>query len=63
MRGKLEKSEMEEKKRMVKRKDKGRKNKTERFKIDFWNITWLINNDVDFWKDLREWNVLVMSET
>lgn len=29
----------------------------------FWNVAGLGNKDGDFWKGLKEWDVLVLSET
>lgn len=33
------------------------------FKIRFWNVAGLGNKDKEFWDGLREWDVVVLSET
>lgn len=42
----------------------GERKKEERiYKIVFWNVAILRNKDVDFWKGLKEWDILLLSET
>lgn len=33
------------------------------FRVGFWNVAGLMNKDEDFWKGLREWDVIIMSQT
>ena len=33
------------------------------YKVAFWNVAGLKNKDGDFWKGLKEWEVMVMCET
>lgn len=35
----------------------------EEWKVAFWNVTELGNKDKEFWEGLREWDVLVITET
>lgn len=35
----------------------------ERFKIAFWNVVGLNNKDEEFWKELNEWDVMMLMET
>lgn len=35
----------------------------ERFKIAFWNVAGLNNKDEEFWKELNEWDVMMLMET
>lgn len=41
----------------------GGEKREEGWKVVFWNVAGLGNKDGDFWKGLREWDVLVLSET
>jgi len=33
------------------------------WKVMFWNVAGLRNKDVEFWKGLKNWDVIVFSET
>lgn len=33
------------------------------WKVAFWNIAGLVNKDGEFWKRLKEWEVMVLIET
>lgn len=33
------------------------------WRIVFWNVVGLNNKDCEFWKKLKEWDVMVMMET
>ena len=43
--------------------EKKREAEEERIKIVFWNVAGLGNKGKDFWKEIREWDIIVMSET
>lgn len=42
---------------------KGGKRKKNIYKIAFWNVAGLRNKDKEFWQGLREWDVMMLSET
>lgn len=50
---------MEVERKRGKEKEKG----SEAWKIAFWNVAGLGNKDKEFWKGLKEWDVMVLLET
>lgn len=50
---------MEVERKRGKKKEKG----SEAWKIDFWNVAGFGNKDKEFWKSLKEWDVMVLMET
>lgn len=45
------------------RGEKGRWEGNGVFKVTFWNVAGMENKDKEFWDGLREWDVIVLSET
>jgi len=45
------------------REEEGGAEKEKGLKIAFWNVAGLKNKDREFWKNLEEWEVLVLMET
>lgn len=41
---------------------RGREKKRE-YKVVFWNVVGLENKGRDFWKEVKEWDIIIMSET
>lgn len=42
---------------------KGKKRGRGAWKVTFWNVAGLGNKDADFWRGIREWDVVVLLET
>lgn len=48
---------------MEKERGKEKGKEKEGWKIAFWNVAGLGNKDKEFWKRLKEWDVMVLMET
>lgn len=58
----IEKRVKEVRRRKLKDGGNRKKERKEIYKVTFWNVAGLKNKDEDFWKDLKEWDIMVMSE-
>lgn len=43
--------------------DKQKKREEKVFKVAFWNVAGLLGKDRKFWERIKDWNVIVVSET
>lgn len=43
--------------------ERGMKEEERIYKIAFWNVAGLRNKNVEFWKGLKKWDIMVLSET
>lgn len=43
--------------------ERGRDEQEEIWKVAFWNVVGVGNKDREFWQRIKEWDVIVLSET
>lgn len=62
-----EKGEEGKGRRTENRRGKGREQRAaedrKAYKVGFWNVAGMVYKDRDFWENLKDWDVMVLSET